>query len=203
MAASSAQVTTFLQPDFFGPAYAPGFGYSAFGSPLLVANPAAATPASTLKTERVAPVAVATAPNYFYNAYNPFNFYGGVYGGVYNPYATFAPAPVAVKAVQAAAAPVVAAPVVAAADDVEVVEADSAPLVADGPVTLRAIFPIFGSGDLRTGGTEEIVFARPDQVYRASYNGWQCTYNRLTVLHHVCRFLGELTVYMRTLQPLM
>ena len=167
-ASACAQVTTFVQPDFFGPAYAPGYAYSSFGAPVVAPNLAAATPASTLKTEHVAPVAVA-APvsplNYFYNSYNPFNFYNGayagVYGGLYNPYAFAAPVAPAVNAVEA----VVPAPVeAAAADDVEVVEADSAPLVADGPVTLRAIFPIFGSGDLRTGGAEEIVFARPDQV---------------------------------------
>ncbi len=44
-----------------------------------------------------------------------------------------------------------------------VVEADSAPLVATGPVNLRAIFPIFQS-DFRSGSGEGIVFARPDQI---------------------------------------
>ena len=50
----------------------------------------------------------------------------------------------------------------------QVIEADAAPLQPAEPVALRQIFPIFPS-DLRSG-SDEIVFARPEQVSKISIN---------------------------------
>ena len=69
-------MTNFYQPDFFGPAYAPGYGYAAFGAPSVA--PAAAVSAVP---------AASPISSYFYSAPAAFPYYNNfAYGGFY-PYA--------------------------------------------------------------------------------------------------------------------
>lgn len=163
-------------------AYAPGFAYSNFGTPASTAPLATAAGPVRTALDVFAPT---YAPYAAYNAYNfaPYgNLYAGYanygYPGYYANYANYAnaipaiaaPAPaIAAPALSAAPVAVEAAPAVAVKavetpveETVVVVEADEKPLIADGPVVLRAIIPVFPD-DLRSG-SDEIVFARPDQI---------------------------------------